>query len=206
MVDYTARTVLGHLTRHLRKTFEEEKGGEFISQFHGEEGLEMIKKTMLDDLGVDPNSKVYTGLKLDGEGNLTYQTQLTLDSAEDYLNIERFNIPPGTWVDIDAIKNWLEVKNIQPTDPSINREVGIKRGKAINTIDKETGNVFTFIGIREKFREEEVDRMAFLIARKWYKEGYQAKFSQELSEDEIGNLQMDNLEEKSIQAVMALGI
>ena len=45
----------------------------------------MIKKTMLDDLGVDPNSKVYTGLKLDGEGNLTYQTQLTLDSAEDYL-------------------------------------------------------------------------------------------------------------------------
>lgn len=199
MVDYTARTVLGHLTRHLRKKFEEEKGGEFISQFHGEEGLEMIKKTMLDDLGVDPNSKVYTDLKLDGEGNLTYKTQLTLDSAEDYLNIERFNIPPGTWVDMDAIKNWLEVKNIQPTDPSINREVGIKRGKAI-------GTGLPFEDMREKFREEEVDRMAFLISQKWYKEGYQAKFSQELSEDEIGNLQMDNLEEKSIQAVMALGI
>ena len=199
MVDYTARTVLGHLTRHLNKVYEETKGSEFIAAFDGEEGLEIIKKIMIDDLGVYPNSKVYTELKLDPSGNLSYKTQLSHISAENYLNLEKFNVPPGTWVNIDAIKNWIKVKNIQPTDPSINRELGVMKSKTI-------GTVLPFEDMREDFREEEVDRMAFLIARKWYREGYEGRVTQELRKDESGNLQMDVIEEKSIQAIMALGI
>ena len=71
---------------------------------------------------------------------------------------------------------------------------------------KTIGTVLPFEDMREDFREEEVDRMAFLIARKWYREGYEGRVTQELRKDESGNLQMDVIEEKSIQAIMALGI
>ena len=129
-----------------------------------------LQQILIDDYGVSPESEFFKRVTVDAHGRVKMLDIETDKDAETFYQIDEYRVPPGTWVKRDAIKSWIKTKGIHYQQTSVDVKpfgLGDTRKSAIEQ------------------EEEKIDRLAYLIARKWYREGYTAQMKIQL--DDEGN-------------------
>ena len=185
-----AGTSLGSLkgwgTRLIRKknpelTFDMAVG--ILIEKYKSKSANDLREALINEFGVSPESNFLKNISVDAYGEPDFKELYEEEDGETFFQIESYKVPPGTWVKRDAIKSWIRTKGITPKDSQIRGDYKTKG---------ETGNFGSFfkehreIDWSDESNAKRIDRLAYLIARKWHREGYTAQMKVQL--DDKGNV------------------
>lgn len=177
-----------HLTVKLHKAGIKRNAFEFLGFINQEKiRLAEAKEILIRDFEFSPSARVVTELSQDKQGVIGYHDSDIRREAEDAAALELYRVPPGTKVNIDALKSWIKAKKLYVDGNIKNAEIKYRRETLAENPDPVKSNSWSI-------DEDTIKRLAYLIMKKFEREGYDMPLNNEHYEKPYG-LDLDGEDE-----------